>query len=259
VDVWDDGGTRNYNGLLLNAQKRLSRGFTVTANYTWSHCISELVNSFPQTGAGGSGLYFGATRAGDRGNCTSSGSDVNSGGGTDRTHIANFSGLASMPTFSNKTLRMIASDWRGSATVNMYSGGPFIVVTGTDDALNGINAVTQYASQVLPDVYGNRLVGQGASSHWLNPAAFAHPARGVPANMAPGSVRGPGALIFNAGLSRLFPIREHKSMELRAEAQNVLNRANFSDPTTNLSSNTFGQIIATGPARIMQFALKFNF
>jgi hypothetical protein len=77
--------------------------------------------------------------------------------------------------------------------------------------------------------------------------------------MAPGSVRGPGALIVNAGLSRLFRIKERQSVELRAEAQNVLNRANFSDPTLNLSSNTFGQIIATGPARIMQFALKYSF
>ena len=164
-----------------------------------------------------------------------------------------------METFSNKTLRMIASDWRPSATVSMYSGGPFVVVTGTDDARNGINAVTQYANQVLPNVYGNRLPGSGANAHWLNPAAFAHPAPGTQANMAPGSVRGPGALIVNAGLSRQFRIKERQSVELRAEAQNVLNRANFSEPTANVSSNTFGQIIATGPARIMQFALKYSF
>ena len=102
-----------------------------------------------------------------------------------------------------------------------------IIVTGIDDARNGINAVTQYANQLLPDVYGNRLPGSGASAHWLNPAAFAHPVPGAQANMAPGSVRGPGALIFNAGLSRLFPIEERKTVELRAEAQNVLNRAQF--------------------------------
>ena len=58
---------------------------------------------------------------------------------------------------------------------------------------------------------------------------------------------------------RLFQVKEHRTVELRVEAQNVLNRANFSDPSVTLQSNTFGQILATGPARIMQFALKFNF
>jgi hypothetical protein len=61
---------------------------------------------------------------------------------------------------------------------------------------------------------------------------------------------------------RAYPgcsIRERRTIELRGEAQNVLNRANFSDPGVTVNSNTFGQILATGPARIMQFALKFNF
>ena len=262
VDVWDDGGTRNYNGLLLNTQKRLSHGFTITANYTWSHCIGEIINTFPQGGTGGSGLYFAQTRAGDRGDCTTSGSDV-SNGGTDRRHIANLTGLATTPVFSNRLLRTVASDWRPSATVSMYSGGPITIVTGIDDALNGINSATQYANQVLPNPYGNRtlnsLIGAGATSLWINPAAFAQPAPGTMGDVAPGTVRGPGALIVNAGLSRLFPITERQRVELRAEAQNVLNRANFSDPSGTLNSSLFGKIQAAGPPRIMQFALKYTF
>jgi hypothetical protein len=65
--------------------------------------------------------------------------------------------------------------------------------------------------------------------------------------------------VFNAGLSRLFPIRERQTVELRAEAQNALNRTNFADPSGTLNSNTFGRIQAAGPARIMQFALKYTF
>ena len=72
-------------------------------------------------------------------------------------------------------------------------------------------------------------------------------------------MRGPGTLVFNAGLSRLFPVRERQTVELRAEAQNALNRTNFADPSGTLNSNTFGRIQASGPARIMQFALKYTF
>jgi len=250
VDVWDDGGTRSYNGLLISAVKRISRGFTLSANYAWSHCIGNPVNTFPN---GGTGDYFATTRAGDRGDCTRSGSD-DSNGGTDRRHIANFTGLASMPAFSNKALRMLASDWKGSATVSMYSGGPITVVSGVDNALNGINAATQYANQVLPNVYG-----AGGINTWLNPSAFAPPAFGTLGNMAPGTVRGPGALIFNAGLSRLFRVRERQVLELRGEAQNVLNRVNFGDPNAVLNSSTFGRIVSSGPGRIIQLGAKYVF
>jgi carboxypeptidase family protein len=261
IDVWDDGGTRSYNGLLLKTEKRLSRGFTITANYTWSHCIGNPVNTFPQGGNGGSGLYISPSRLGDRGDCTSSGSSA--AGGTDHRHIANMTGIGMMPRFSDRYLRMLASGWQGSATVSMYSGDALTVVTGVDNALSGINSTTQYANQVLGNVYGNKsfgnLIGAGATSLWLNSAAFAQPAAGTLGNMAPGTVRGPGALIFNAGLSRLFPIRERQRLELRGEAQNVLNRTNFADPSVTMNSNTFGRVQSSGPARILQFALKYVF
>jgi len=77
--------------------------------------------------------------------------------------------------------------------------------------------------------------------------------------MTPGTVRGPGALIFNAGLSRLFRIRERQVIELRGEAQNVLNRTNFGDPNAVLNSSTFGRIVSSGPARIIQLGAKYVF
>ncbi len=48
---------------------------------------------------------------------------------------------------------MLASEWRGSATVSMYSGDALTIVTGIDNALNGNDTTAQYANQLLPDVY----------------------------------------------------------------------------------------------------------
>src|SRR5262249_7946120 len=56
LDAWDDGGTRSYNGLLLSTEKRFSRGFSFSANYTWSHCIGNPSNTLLNGGGGGGGV-----------------------------------------------------------------------------------------------------------------------------------------------------------------------------------------------------------
>src|SRR5262249_8148491 len=70
MDQYDDGGTASYNGLILAVQKRLSKGFSLNGNYTWSHCIGDLAvgNS---TGNAGNGLVDPNNRRGDRSNCVS--------------------------------------------------------------------------------------------------------------------------------------------------------------------------------------------
>jgi hypothetical protein len=254
VDQWDDGGTQSYNGLLLSLQKRLSHNFTLTANYTWSHCIGDPVNQFLQTLGGGGGVYQYPTRAGDRGDCSTS--------SIDQRHLANMTAVAEVPKFANNWTNRLASGWRASATVAMASGQHYSVNSGLDNALTGKDTLTQPPNQVLPDIY----VTSGTQSKlttpavpFLNPAAFAQPAAGTLGNEGQGTVQGPGSLIFNAGLSRLFKVKERQSLEVRVEAQNALNRANFILTNLTLNSSAFGSITSTGPARVMQFSMKYSF
>jgi hypothetical protein len=39
----------------------------------------------------------------------------------------------------------------------------------------------------------------------------------------------------------------------------VLNHVDFANPTSNLHSSTFGQILSAADPRILQFALKYSF
>src|SRR5579871_4438278 len=66
----DDGGTASYEGLFLSTQKRLSKGTSVLANYTWSHCIADIWNVF--VGNTGVSSVTPGNRRNDRGNCNTS-------------------------------------------------------------------------------------------------------------------------------------------------------------------------------------------
>ena len=49
-------------------------------------------------------------------------------------------------------------------------------------------------------------------------------------------------------------------IQFRAEAFNAFNNVNFTNVSLDASSpNSFGQFTATSPARVMQFALRYEF
>jgi len=54
-------------------------------------------------------------------------------------------------------------------------------------------------------------------------------------------------------------VREWANLQLRFEAFNIVNRANFGLPGTVFGSAQFGVITGTGPARILQVAAKLIF
>ena len=229
----------------------------MTGNYTWSHCIGTAIGSgtLLQSSAG-NGVYLTPTRTGDRGNCTAPAADVR--------HIVNATGIVNVPKFSNPWMNAVASNWRVSGILNVSSGSAFTVVSGTDRALNGKNAPTQYANQVAENVYGNQCENDlrqasGAKCLWLNTAAFLPADTGTFGNLRPGTVFGPGNWTLNAGLSRIFKITEGQTMEFRAEGTNVLNHTNFMNPSGTYTSSTFGRIQSARDGRVMQFGLKYLF
>jgi Carboxypeptidase regulatory-like domain/TonB dependent receptor len=238
----DEGGTQNYNGMLLALQRRFAAGSTISANYTWSHCIGDIQN--PE--AGNIGYADKYNRAFDRGNCAL----------VDRRHLFNVSAVALMPSFANTTLRTIASGWRASLIFGYQTGTFNSVTTGADTTLTGQTEGPQpRPNQVLASIYPE----QQTINNWVNRAAFVTPAAGVYGNAGASTVRLPGATKVDVGISRIFSIRETQKLEVRAEAFNVINKANFGAPNLSLTSNTFGRILTTSDPRIMQFALKYNF
>src|SRR5215471_2752638 len=251
-------GTGNYNAMYLQIQKRLSRGTTVLANYTWSHCISDLWNGNP--GNTGQSNATPGDRRFDRGSCDDSGLQS-----TDQRHVFNLSAVAQVPAFSNHVLRMVASGWQFSPILKVKSGPYFTPNLGTDNLLNGETGGYQRPN-LLPGV--SPYMDNKSVDGWLNPKAFVAPPLGTMGNVPRNSVQAPGMVQLDMSVSRTFRIAEGKSIQLRGESFNLPNRLNPGLPIAALNSGTFGRIqsdisgtsgLSGGDPRIIQFALKYVF
>jgi hypothetical protein len=263
MDLFDSGGTASYHGLILTMQKRLARGVSVQANYTWSHCIGDLTQAAGVTGAG-SGYVDLNDRHFDRANCASQ--QIAGNFGTDRRQIFNLTSVLEAPRFTDRRLRAIASGWKFAPIFRASTGGYLTISLSTDRYLEGGTAGNERPNQILPDP----LCANPGPNCWINPAAFALPPLGTLGNMGKYNVPGPGFWQVDASLFRDFRIRERFTLELRGEAFNLTNsfHAGVSEGlTTGLSGvnatftggGNFGQITSALDPRIMQVAGKFVF
>jgi carboxypeptidase family protein len=277
---YDDGGTQNYHGLLLNTSWRLGQSLNLAANYTWSHCIGLPVITLLNPGANYVHQAFQnngpVNRNLDVGNCGSAaqGGGV-SAGALDRRHIVNLTLVYQTPKFAGRALRTVATGWTLSTIYTGRTGQPLTIFTGLDNAMSGFfgNTGTQRPNQVLASADApnkGRSCAPAPCVAWFNPAAFAQPQTGTYGNVGANSVFGPGFWEWDEAVSRQFAIREGHSIEVRAEAFNVTNSVRFNNPNQALSNpSTFGKINSSaaslfngatgGGPRTMQFALKYVF
>jgi hypothetical protein len=267
VDTFDDGGTSSYNGLLLAANKRLSKGLLLNVNYTWSHCIGDL-NIGDSTGNAGAGYVEPGNRRYDRSNCQS-----NEIGGTfsaDRRQIFNSTVVYRTPKLSNAWATRTLSDWVVTGIYHATSAYWLTAITSTDVALTG--ATVERPVQVLANPLCNN--PGPAPSCWINPAAFVNPAPGTLSGTGKNNIPGPAFWNFDLALAKEFHIVENQRLEFRAEAFNLTNSfrtgvpyapgasglgAGGSGIGTTLGLSTFGQITTALDPRILQLALRFIF
>ena len=249
----DSNGTRSYNAMMLTLQRRAAKGFTVLANYTWSHCI-DYGNT---TNTNVIQTWELSQRPDDRGNCE-----------LDRRHNFNVTAVYQAPVFSNRWAKLLVTGWQISAVGSMISGPWLSVLTGVDSSLTG---TTDQFPNVTGTVSPYAKNGSASTGVWLNPAAFSQPVSGTFGDMASQSIQGPGSINLDLALSRLFRIRERYSLQIRAEALNSLNHVNpgntdsgiatalTSGVDLTLSDPLFGRIVNAADPRVMQVAMKFTF
>ncbi len=262
----NEGGTGNYNGMVLGATHRFASHFTSSTNFTWQHCISDnyttalglflVEDELPANVPGGV--------HNDRGNCPNS----------DTRRVFSQTLLVDSPKYSNHVVQWIAGDWRLSLSAIAQSGTDISAAMIIDFEGDGAGFSQR------PQVNGNPYCHPQNQNCWLNPAAFGNPFAGSPApgtfgNLGNNALLGPGSVNLNMALTRAFRIRENQTLEFRAEAFNFPNLVNTYPPQTTVIAPNFGQPTPSSSysvgaglgafastiydPRIMQFALKYIF
>ena len=245
----DDGANASYHGLLLKAEKRMSRGLTLHTTYTYSHCISTWDFAGELAGT----LYQNPLdRAkGERGNC-----------GYDHRHSFTTSLVAISPGLGGGFAKAVTRDWQVSPIISLFTGNPIQITDGKDISLSGQgldrpNVVLPdqvYASPKSPAAYLNVAAFQCAGSN-----AACTTFSGQFGNLGRNAVYGPGQRNFDVAVSRKFSLTERWKMEFRSDFFNILNHANWNNPVSSVTNGTFGQITTFGAPRLIQMAIKLYF
>jgi len=239
IALLDDGGNANYNGFLLSVKHRFGQRFSAMANWTYSHCLGQGENqndlAFPQ-------YQDPDNRGPEYGNCQ-----------FDHRHIANGSFLYTTPTaWGNRWAGRILGNWEVSTIVSYSTGDWLTPTSGRDNSRTGVN--NDRANVSGPSRLENRTIEK-----FFDTSVFSQNAIGTFGNAGRSTILGPAFINFDVGVSRRVNIGERVKAELRSEFFNVINHANFNDPSTNLTSATFGRLTSAQDPRILQFSLKLHY
>jgi len=275
ADMLTNYSSSSYNSLQVVVRRRLRNGLSFEGNYTFSKVLSD--------GDGDLQTRFQAFL--DFNNPSLERSRAN----FDLNHMIKAFGEYEFPfgeghKLSYKHLNRVIGGWKFGSTMVWQSGAPFSILSGrgtlnrearsyyntadTSLTLSQLNQVVKFQmtgngpmivspSAISPaDGTGVNVDGEPA----FNGQIFSNPGAGTLGVLQRRLFSGPWTFDIDMSLMKKVPITEKQSVELRADAFNVLNHATFWSGDQNINSTNFGVVSSMFfLPRIMQFGLYFRF
>jgi hypothetical protein len=234
-------GNSTYHAGFIKLERRFTSGFSLLTHYTLSKSI-DLNSDINEAIAD----FYNFSR--DKGR-----------GLSDIRHRAVIAGTWEFPFGRGKRflaegpLSYVLGGWKSNSIVSMRGGFPFSATVSGDVCNCAANA--QRAQLVGdPDSGFER-----SREKWFNTEAFVRPVTGTFGNSGRNILTGPGEATVSFSLFRTIGLTERAKLQFRSEFFNLFNRVNFGNPGGAVGTTSYGIINSAGDARIIQFALKFEF
>lgn len=238
----DNVGNSKYNALVAKLEKRLSRGITFTAAYTYSKLLDDASSVFSQTIF--TGPVLNTTGAADAYNRHLE-KDVSSGD-IPQTFAVGF-------TYDIPRIWKLAG-WQIAGLVRAQAGDAVAVTQATNNN-SSLGIAVQRPNRISnPNQFDGRSVAK-----YFNTAAFTAAPQFVIGTSSRNPVRGPGLQNADLMIGKTFRINERINLEFRAEAFNVSNTPPLNDPNGSFGSAAFGTITSAGNPRDFEFVCKVHF
>lgn len=260
------GGNLEREAVQVQLRRRLRSGFAANLDYTFAKSIDDDA----QVGGQGHTVANSATAI-----STNTGSTAPAGTPIVAQDWLNLRAERSLSSFDQRNLLNVLLQY----TTGMGKGGGTLLSGWRGRAFKEWTVSTQItAGSGLPEtpVYLAPVPGTGVTGtirphrtsaplyiatngYFLNGAAYATPASGQWGNAGRNSIRGPATFTMDAALARTLRIHGNYSLDVRLEANNVLNHATFTGWNTITNSTTFGLPASVNAMRNVQLSGRFRF
>ena len=244
-----------YNALVVKAYKRLQKGISMGATYTYSHAIDDA------SSIGQSTTVVAQNQQNIRAEEGNSAFDIR--------HQVVGQWLYELP-FGPNTRFLNGNSWLGHTLSNLSVSGTFDFATGVPlspryQATSTDVARGSAGSERPNRVPGSSLMATGGSlKRWFNLNAFTppvNPSTGAPeyGNASRNSIPGPGVVQVDMSLAKTAHFGGNRSLELRGTANNVFNVVQYATVDSYIDSPTQGQVTSAATMRQITFSARFRY